>query len=203
MNQNSCFIYISKLSNSKRKTIDETCIVKRDNELHITYCENDSLEKFEADINLLAGSSSFFYFFKKILITSIISFISVFVILIGFLSVSIYEDFLKKVVFETPFDWSVNDFISLIFVLAGDNLMKFASDNKYEGIIINGYVRDTVTTKEFDVGLIAKGTCPRKYIPVQDGLINVPIVIDDVEINSGDFVYVDPDGIVICREKLV
>ena len=89
------------------------------------------------------------------------------------------------------------------FAVVGDNLMKFASDNKYEGIIVNGYVRDTVTTKEFDVGLIAKGTCPRKYIPVQDGLINVPIVIDDVEINSGDFVYVDPDGIVICREKLV
>ena len=89
------------------------------------------------------------------------------------------------------------------FAVVGDNLMKFASDNKFEGIIINGYVRDTVTTKEFDVGLIAKGTCPRKYIPVQDGLINVPIVIDGVEINPGDFVYVDPDGIVISKEKLV
>ena len=89
------------------------------------------------------------------------------------------------------------------FAVVGDNLMKFASDNKYEGIIVNGYVRDTVTTKEFDVGLIAKGTCPRKYIPVQDGLINVPIVIDDVEINSGDYVYVDSDGIVFCKEKLV
>ena len=89
------------------------------------------------------------------------------------------------------------------FAVVGDNLMKFASDNKYEGIIVNGYVRDTVTTKEFDVGLIAKGTCPRKYIPAQDGLINVPIVIDDIEIQSGDFIYVDPDGIVISKEKLV
>ena len=89
------------------------------------------------------------------------------------------------------------------FAVVGDNLMKFASDNKYEGIIVNGYVRDTVTTKEFDIGLIAKGTCPRKYIPVQDGLINVPITIDNVEIHSGDYVYVDPDGIVICKEKLV
>ena len=89
------------------------------------------------------------------------------------------------------------------FAVVGDNLMKFASDNKYEGIIVNGYVRDTVTTKEFDVGLIAKGTCPRKYIPVQDGLINVPIIIDDVEIHPGDYVYVDPDGIVISKEKLV
>lgn len=89
------------------------------------------------------------------------------------------------------------------FAVVGDNLMKFASDNKYEGIIVNGYVRDTVTTKEFDIGLIAKGTCPRKYIPVQEAQINVPITIDDVEINPGDFVYVDPDGIVISKEKLV
>ncbi len=89
------------------------------------------------------------------------------------------------------------------FAVVGDNLMKFASDNKYEGIIVNGYVRDTVTTKEFDVGLVAKGTCPRKYIPTQDGLINVPIVVDDVDIKSGDYVYVDTDGIVICKEKLV
>ena len=89
------------------------------------------------------------------------------------------------------------------FAVVGDNLMKFASDNKYEGLIINGYVRDTVTTKEFDVGLIAKGTCPGKYIPAQDGLINVPITIDNVEIQSGDYVYVDLDGIVICKEKLV
>ena len=99
MNQNNCFIHISKLSNSKRKTIDETCIVKRNNELHITYCENDSLEKFESDINLLAGSSSFFYFFRKRLRAFIISLISVIVLLIGFLSISIYEDFLKKIVF--------------------------------------------------------------------------------------------------------
>ena len=89
------------------------------------------------------------------------------------------------------------------FAVVGDNLMKFANDNKFEGIIVNGYVRDTVTTKEFDIGLVAKGTCPRKYIPVQDGKINVPLVIDGIEINSGDYVYVDPDGIVICKEKLV
>ena len=89
------------------------------------------------------------------------------------------------------------------FAVVGDNLMKFANDNKFEGIIVNGYVRDTVTTKEFDIGLVAKGVCPRKYIPVQDGKINVPLVIDGVEINTGDYVYVDPDGIVICKEKLV
>lgn len=89
------------------------------------------------------------------------------------------------------------------FAVVGDNLMKFASDNRYEGIVVNGYVRDIVTTKEFPVGLVAKGTCPRKYIPVQDGQINVPVVIDGIEIVKGDYIYVDPDGIVISKESLV
>ncbi|MDD3008547.1 MAG: ribonuclease E activity regulator RraA [Arcobacter sp.] len=89
------------------------------------------------------------------------------------------------------------------FAVVGDNLMRFAADNKYEGIIVNGYVRDTINTKDFEIGLLAKGTCPRKYIPVQDGQIGVPLVIDDVEIYPGDYIYVDVDGIVISKEKLV
>ena len=116
MIENNCFIHISKLFNSKRKTLDESCIVKRNNELHITYCENDNLDKFEADVNLLAGSSSFFYFFKKRFSTILISIISVFVILIAILSVSIYEDFLKKIIFEMPSSWDLNDYIAFIFV---------------------------------------------------------------------------------------
>ena len=117
MNQNSCIIHVSKLYNSKRNVIDESCIAKRNDELHITYCENDTLDKFEADINLLAGSSSSFYFFKKRFSSTVISIISVFAILTAFLSVSIYEDFLKKIVFEMPFDWALNDYIALGFVL--------------------------------------------------------------------------------------
>lgn len=89
------------------------------------------------------------------------------------------------------------------FAVVGDNLMKFANDNKFEGIIVNGYVRDTVTTKDFEVGLIAKGTCPRKYSPQQDGEVGVSVNIDGVEIQNGDYIYVDPDGIVVCKEKLV
>ena len=54
---------------------------------------------------------------KKRVSSGIISIISVFVILIAFLSVSIYEDFLKKIVFEMNFSWTINDYISLSFVL--------------------------------------------------------------------------------------
>jgi len=88
------------------------------------------------------------------------------------------------------------------FAVVGDNLMKFASDNNYAGIIVNGYVRDIVNTKDFNVGLFAIGTCPKKYIPVQEGQINIPLNIDGVDIIEGDYIYADHDGIVISKEKL-
>jgi len=116
MNQNNCFIYTSKLSNSKRKTLEESCILKKNNELFITFCESDTLDKFETDLNLVAGSSSFLYFFKKRIFTILISVISVLVILFALISVSIYEDLLKKVIFELPFDWTLKESISLVFV---------------------------------------------------------------------------------------
>lgn len=103
MIQNSCYVHLSKLCDSKRKTIDETCVIKKNSELFITYCEGDTLDKFESDINLISGNSSFFYFLKKKFFSMFISILSVLVILIAFLSVSIYEDFFKKIVFETPF----------------------------------------------------------------------------------------------------
>ena len=117
MNQISCFIHVEKLCNSKRKTVDESCIVKKNNDLYITYCENDTLDKFEEDISLVSGSSSFFFRLRKKFFSSVISIVSVCVILIALLSVSIYEDFLKKVLFEMPFNWQFNDYIALAFVL--------------------------------------------------------------------------------------
>uniref|UniRef100_UPI0040481BEF tetratricopeptide repeat protein n=1 Tax=Aliarcobacter sp. TaxID=2321116 RepID=UPI0040481BEF len=115
MKQNSCFIHTSKLTSFKRDKLDSS-IVKLDNEIFITYFENDTLDKFEVEINKLSGNSSLLYFLKKRISSSLISFISVIVILIAIVSVSIYEDILKKIIFETPFSWTTNDFISIFFV---------------------------------------------------------------------------------------
>ena len=116
MKQNNCNIYISKLCNSKRKRVEDSSVSKKNNDLYITYCEKDTFDKIESDLNSLVGSSAL-YFLKKRVSSGIISIISVFVILIAFLSVSIYEDFLKKIVFEMNFSWTINDYISLSFVL--------------------------------------------------------------------------------------
>lgn len=159
MNQNSCFIHISKLCNSKRKTKEDSCITKKNNSLYVTYCENDSLDKFEADINLLAGTSSFLYFLKKRFVSIFISVISVLVILIALLSVSIYEDFLKKVIFEMPFDWQLNDYIAFIFVFVfflGLLMMPSILDgegNEFKNLISSWFNKDVRKLRKLELAL--------------------------------------------------
>ncbi|WP_428026694.1 RraA family protein [Arcobacter sp.] len=89
------------------------------------------------------------------------------------------------------------------FAVVGENLMKFAFKNNYEGIIVNGYVRDTFQIKDIPVALFARGTCSRKYIPVTEGQRGVNISFCGVNFCEGDMVYADMDGIVLSKEKLI
>lgn len=89
------------------------------------------------------------------------------------------------------------------YAVVGDNLMRFAFNNNWAGIIVNGYVRDTPETAKFPVGLFAVGRCPKKYIPQQSAIRDVEITIDDVKINSGDYIYADLDGVIISKKSLV
>ncbi|WP_418185676.1 hypothetical protein ACNSOS_01485 [Aliarcobacter vitoriensis] len=117
MNQTNCCIYTSKLSNKKRDKKQNSSLFKDNNTLHITYCEGDTLDKFEEDINLALGKNrTFLYFLNKRFIPLIISICSVLVILVALLTISIYEDILKKVVLELPTSFDLKDYISFFFV---------------------------------------------------------------------------------------
>jgi hypothetical protein len=116
VHQNSCNIYTSNLYETRRKRKADKLISKEENEIHITFCEDDSLENFENDLNELTGNS-FMYFLKKRFSSTFISIISVLVIMFALISASIYEDLLKKIIFELPFNWEYSDSISLLFVL--------------------------------------------------------------------------------------
>ena len=64
MNKNiNCFIITSKLSENKREKKEDSSISKEKDILRITYCENDSLDKFEEDINSLIGKNKTFSYF--------------------------------------------------------------------------------------------------------------------------------------------
>lgn len=89
------------------------------------------------------------------------------------------------------------------YAVVGENLMKFAQDNNYAGILINGYVRDTFQIKDIPVALYALGTCPRKSIPVTQGQQGITLSFGGISIHAGDYLYADTDGVIICKEKIV
>jgi len=86
--------------------------------------------------------------------------------------------------------------------VVGDNLMKFAHENNWAGIIINGYVRDTKNTKEIDVALFALGTCPKKTMEACEGSLHVKVNFGGISFNEGDYLYADRDGIIVSETPL-
>lgn len=86
--------------------------------------------------------------------------------------------------------------------VVGDKLMAFAKQNNWAGIIINGYVRDIVNTRNIDVGLYALGTCPKKAAIENSGETNIPLSFSNVTFNTGEYLYADSDGIITSKEPL-
>jgi regulator of ribonuclease activity A len=87
--------------------------------------------------------------------------------------------------------------------VVGENLMKFADNNNYAGIVINGYVRDTFQIQDIPVALYALGTCAKKHIPVTSGERDITLNFGGVEFKPGAYLYGDMDGVIVTAEKIV
>ncbi len=88
------------------------------------------------------------------------------------------------------------------YAVVGENLMKFARQNGYAGIIVNGYIRDTTQIRDIPVALYALGTCPRKSIPITAGERQVPLTFGGVTFTPGHYLYADTDGVIVTPEKI-
>ena len=96
----------------------------------------------------------------------------------------------------------VVDVAQAYYAVVGENLMKFARHNNYAGIVVNGYVRDTLQIKDIPVALYALGTCSRKYIPVTGGKRNTTVSFGGITFSPGDYLYADTDGVIVTPEKI-
>jgi regulator of ribonuclease activity A len=94
----------------------------------------------------------------------------------------------------------VVDVATEYYAVVGEKLMNFAKQNNYNGIIINGYVRDTAQIMDVEVALYALGTCPRKYMQPVAGAVNVPVSFAGVNFVPGDYLYADVDGIIVTKQ---
>lgn len=91
---------------------------------------------------------------------------------------------------------------SMRAALLGDMLAEKAAKNGWEGIVIYGCIRDVDVIMETDLGVQALATNPRKTEKKGIGEMNVPVKFAGVEINPGDYVYADNNGIIVSKKPL-
>ena len=116
-------------------------------------------------------------------------------------TVKLYED--NKALVELLRDNQGNARVCVVDVegdycaVVGENLMNFALKNGWAGIVINGYVRDTLQTAGIGVGLMALGTFPFKSQKKAQGKIGEPLNFGGVTFRSGEYLFADIDGVIV------
>jgi regulator of ribonuclease activity A len=86
--------------------------------------------------------------------------------------------------------------------LLGDMLAEKAAKNGWEGFVIFGCIRDIDVIMETDLGVQALAVHPRKTEKKGIGEINVPVKFAGVQINPGDFIYADNNGVIVSKKAL-
>ena len=82
----------------------------------------------------------------------------------------------------------------------GDILAEQAVFKGLAGIVVNGAIRDTAELIKMNFPAFCKAICIKGTSKIQPGKLNVPVVIGNVNINPGDIVLADTDGIVIIPQ---
>ena len=92
---------------------------------------------------------------------------------------------------------------SLRVALLGDQMAALALENNWQGLVINGAIRDSRCIGQMDIALWALGTCPIKSNKRDQGAIDCELNIAGVVVRSGDWLYADEDGIAIAQTNLL
>jgi regulator of ribonuclease activity A len=92
---------------------------------------------------------------------------------------------------------------SLRCALIGDQLALLAIQNNWEGIIVNGCIRDSQVINSMNIGIKALNTCPIKSVKRNIGEINIPVQFGSVTFVSDEYIYVDADGILVSKQNLL
>ena len=87
--------------------------------------------------------------------------------------------------------------------LLGDKLAAMAVENQWNGILINGCIRDAAVIKDLAIGVKAINTCPIKPNINGGGAEATTISFAGVDFIPGHFLYSDMDGILISSQPLI
>ena len=91
---------------------------------------------------------------------------------------------------------------SIRCALVGDKLAELGIENGWEGLVINGCIRDSAVVSTLDIGIKALGTNPRRSVKKGEGERDIPLNFADANFTPGDYLYADEDGILLSPVEL-
>lgn len=91
---------------------------------------------------------------------------------------------------------------SLRRALLGDLLAVAAVENGWEGVVVNGCVRDVEMLATLDLGVKALAPCPVRTDKRGEGQRDVPLRFAGVQMEPGHYLYADANGIIVAKQKL-
>jgi len=91
---------------------------------------------------------------------------------------------------------------SLRHALLGDLLAAAAVENGWQGLLINGCVRDVEILESIDLGVKALNIYPVKTEKRGEGRMNVNVTFAGTTIRPGSYLYADANGVVIAARNL-
>ena len=91
---------------------------------------------------------------------------------------------------------------SLRRALVNADIAELAAENDWEGIVVNGCVRELDILEELDIGIQAITAIPVGAEDTEIGEINVPVNFAGVTFLPEDLLYADSTGIIISPEPL-
>jgi len=91
---------------------------------------------------------------------------------------------------------------SLRCAITGDRLAGIGVQNHWNGIIIYGCIRDSVTIARLNIGVKALDTYPMSCVTKTIWQENIPVRFAGVVFTPGQFVYCDEDGIIVSETAL-
>lgn len=91
---------------------------------------------------------------------------------------------------------------SLRRALLGDMLAASAAENGWQGLLINGCVRDVEILETIDLGVKALNSHPVKTDKRGEGQLDISVTVAGATIRPGHYLYADANGVVVAIRNL-
>lgn len=86
--------------------------------------------------------------------------------------------------------------------LVGEQVATLALENGWEGLVINGCVRDAAALAQVSIGIKALRTQPRRSRRIGEGELDIPVRFGGITFLPGAHLHSDDDGIVVLAQGL-